>query len=238
MGSKEVQVAEWTLETELCKLSGGRNLEDALHALGIVPISEPLTSVKAVKRWVRGGAETFIFPFSVFTQNSEYRLILKACTPTPSAKPIQEILNGWVRKREILTSYGVSTPALFAARDGVILEEFIDMSLLDAFKASNNRYVLMIKLCDTILVLRQLGYSTAALLYDLRSRGTDVVVVDFGSDLGERSVSLRHARASGASIENWLAGNEIPLSKRERKMLASALECEVYDPTVTAVTLQ
>jgi hypothetical protein len=141
-------------------------------------------------------------------------LILKACVANNFALRIVETIEYWLAKRKIINDSGITTPKLFAIRDGVLLEEFIPYSLTPQFIAdSPNSMMLLSRIALTSGRLQKLAFAPIALFEDLRSRGDDVVIVDFGQDLGFPNTRL--AREEPLLLYNqmlkFLSESGIPL---------------------------
>ena len=173
------------MSKELLQLSGTKrtrggyreygNLFCALQKIHKSPIVEP---------WHRSGSETYLTTFTLSGDGPNFiQLVLKACTPTSIAIPIDKLLNRWVgRRRDLAVDVGASfVPRLFGFGNGVLLEEYISLSLHEVV---SDRAVLR-KALETFVMVRRLGYDVNLLFGDMRSRGQDVVLVDFGEDLGE-----------------------------------------------------
>jgi len=192
MGSRSVTfpTSPDDIEKELLKLAHSTQIDEAIQILRILPRGHKPFRIEVTVPWYRSGAETYLARFRVLTDGvDDYELVLKACVPSSIAVPIDQVLGSWVRRRESLSNlFGVSfVPKLFGYGEGVLLEEFIpleisekqvrDLSFVDLFSKSLTR-------------LRLLGYNCKTLLHDFRTRGTDLVLVDFGEDLGESDGNL------------------------------------------------
>lgn len=173
----------WSIEKELCKLAKKDKLPDALSALGLISSPQEDYTISSHGSWERGGAETYIFKFSIKTNSNINKYILKACVKFSPSMSIDKIIDEWVSRRNLISSFGISTPKLFYFGDGVLIEEFIPFTLKNQLKDSfNNNILYDLAYYSGILELNK--FLTIAPFSDLRSRGDDLVVIDFGEDLG------------------------------------------------------
>ena len=113
----------------------------------------------------------------------------------------------WLRRRTVLEESGISVPRLYAVGSATLIEEYIPFSLKDAFNAGNQSQKKNIagSLLQTYKELATLGFRPR-LMNDLRSRGDDVVLVDFGEDLGGRSDTVAPSPFSEETILNSIIG--------------------------------
>ncbi len=195
------------LASELRRLSHRNSLEDAVTSLGLWSGAlSPMATLRSTE-WVRGGAETYVMTFAIEDGAKIETFLIKACVPTALGRPLEAVLADWVRRRELLAAAGVAVPRLYYSGEGVLIEEYIPFLLLDRLR--NVELILAFELGRTFGVLRRLGFNPINLMGDLRSRGHDVVVVDFGEDLGdprqqnsEGRVTLKHLtkEISGAGL--------------------------------------
>jgi hypothetical protein len=177
------------LEKELCRLANCSEFEESLRSLGLISESIQQFDIRRDDAWTRGGAETYIYRFWITQpEDTEKGYILKACVPFSAYTGIDNILNEWVNRRRLLSDNRVSTPELFVYGSGEILEELIPYQLEELFtdsKTSNlQRKNLLIELARFGGILAKLGFVPVSPFQDLRSRGNDVVAIDFGQDLG------------------------------------------------------
>jgi len=177
---------DWTIERELMSLAGEQSAAPALKALKLIPSHSDRYSIGARVDWHRAGAETYQFQFHIDASpdfSAEY--LLKACVAFSPARTLEDLLDAWLARRDLLARAGVSVPRLFAAGRGVILEEFIPYSLADVFEVPRD---IDSRLWQGLAayggVLAALGFRPIEAFADLRSRGDDVVAIDFGEDLG------------------------------------------------------
>lgn len=177
----------WTLEKELCDLTGKDDISQALCHLKILYNPSEKYSFGGDKDWERGGAETYIYRFWVEHSHDNLRqeFIIKACVAYSPASPLDKILEEWIRRRTLLENNGIGTPKLFIYGKGVVIDEFIPHLFIDVIKANLNKLDSYLYLLSMYAgTLNRLGFSPIEPFSDLRSRGEDLVVVDFGEDLG------------------------------------------------------
>lgn len=178
-------MTDWTLEGELCGLAGYTSLDDALVKLGLISSKSVTFRLRPVSSsWERRGSETYCFEFVVDeSPNLRKHAMLKACVAFSPSGAVEHILETWLTRRRHLASMGVSTPVLYGYGTGILIEEFVPFTLQDALQNSDNWGTIR-SLCKYAAVLSKCGYEPISPFDDLRSRGSDVVVVDFGQDLG------------------------------------------------------
>ncbi|MHA7820265.1 MAG: hypothetical protein ACX930_11520 [Erythrobacter sp.] len=173
--------SEWTLENELVKLFEAKDISEALQQLGLNAVAAG--ELKVIKDWHRSGSETYSYVFGSVHEDDALAYRLKACVVTPGARTINEVLSDWICRRLDLASSGMAVPALYASRDGVLLEEEIPFEASDAL-LSSSRADFMASLIAGAKALWRNGFVPTNGFCDVRSRGADAVFVDFGADLG------------------------------------------------------
>lgn len=176
---------DWSLEGELCKLAGVNDFHEALEVLQLIQDQSSHIDIRRSDSWDRGGAETYTYKFWV-KENGQINkgYILKACVAY-SPLGLDSILNEWIARRRLVTDAGVLTPRLMTYGFGVILEEFIEFELRTRLLQCEELVSpLLRQVASHIGTLLKLGFSPTNVLDDLRSRGNDVVMIDFGEDLG------------------------------------------------------
>jgi hypothetical protein len=182
-------VTPWSIENDLLVVSGEEDLKSALQSLGIVARDVGWCRVRELSDWARAGAETYTYEFMVESDLGARHLIAKACVALGPGSNVGEISEEWLRRRRALSDGGVATPKLYGVTSATMIEEYIPLTLVDAFRIAADQ--LKLRLCSelgrTLGIISRLGF-LALSLHDLRSRGTDVVVVDFGQDLGPAGV--------------------------------------------------
>lgn len=175
----------------MCGLADRSSFEEALVALGL--ITKPLRhySLRIDDNWARGGAETYIYRFWLQEEGRpEQGYIMKACVSFQPGRDVQRVLLDWVERRHLLAENGVSTPILVAHGNGVLVEELVPYLLGHILSdVTVDHRTLLLELAKYIGVLCRLGFSPVDAYSDLRSRGNDVVPVDFGEDLGPPGAS-------------------------------------------------
>jgi hypothetical protein len=177
--------SKWSIEKDLIKLSKQSNLQTATIKLGLLNEGENLGNIKGAASWVLGGSETYIYPFSVISEDGLHRnFILKAVTAFSPANSLDEILAEWITRRKLLEDSGVRAPRLHFAGEGVVLEEFIPYALKDVLQRDLETDHLIHELFEYASTLSKLGFVPIAAFDDLRTDHTHIFVIDFGEDLG------------------------------------------------------
>jgi hypothetical protein len=87
-------------------------------------------------------------------------------------------------RRRVLEGSSIETPRLYAARNATVLEEYIPMTLPEALQDPSRARIVFRAILDAGAELDRLGFKGVSLFEDMRSRGSDAVLVDFGADLG------------------------------------------------------
>ena len=174
------------LETQLCAFTGRECLDDSLRQLGLAhSIQTPKITVE--QDWFRSGSETFSLYFSISDGSEKHWLVLKACVAAGSmADSVEAIAERWLQRRHYLAENGIQTPRLYAYHEALFLEEFIPFRLVDVLSANPSRE-LILEIVKIAASVGGLGFHPIGFFHDLLSRGEDVVVVDFGEDLGDIS---------------------------------------------------
>lgn len=181
----------WNLSKEICELLLSNTVPEGLLAAGIIENGDEFAGLSVVSDWHRSGAETYLLVFDVLSSNQDpKRLALKACTPSVgSGVALKVIMSAWLRRRSVLSAAGVSTPTLYGSGDGLILEEFVPLSLLEALEEQGSVPLLISDAAMALGTVQALGFRPVSILSDFRSRGSDVVMIDFGADLGDPTYS-------------------------------------------------
>ncbi|MDD5093981.1 MAG: hypothetical protein PHV74_06340 [Dehalococcoidia bacterium] len=179
--------SSWTVEDELCRVAETTNIGQALYKFGL--LNSPTTQFyldETGSKWARGGAETYIYPFSVTPEGSgKSELLIKACVAFDGGTTIENILNGWVERRKLLAANGVFAPKLYGWGHGDVIEEFLPYSVKDVLLQSIEPPSEILDLLVLYTAsLSKLGFAAISPFHDLRSHGSDVVVVDLGQDIG------------------------------------------------------
>ena len=176
---------EWTLERELCKLTGSQTESEALFQLKLLPSVSTEYQVRTDVDWERGGEETYIYRFWIRREGQESGYIIKACVTLDLERGIEGTIQEWLSRRNVLMSNDINVPHLVYAGQGLVIEELIPWSLLDRMRSNPSTITQILPLLvDYTATLSKLGFAPIDGFTDLRTRGSDVVVVDFGEDLG------------------------------------------------------
>jgi len=206
-------MAEWTLEAELCSIAGKPDLGLALNRLGLISQPGAAFAVRATgSRWERSGAETYALAFEVCEDKQPVRkAIIKACVSFAPGRSIDSIVDSWLERREIISANAVSTPTLYGRGPGVIVEEFIENEIQASLSSQPNWQTIR-DLCSYAAVLSRCGFAPISPFDDLRSRGSDIVVVDFGQDLGPPNQSTDLRPQLFSTLLNFLSSLRINLT--------------------------
>ncbi|MGW8816393.1 hypothetical protein [Gordonia terrae] len=161
-------------------------MEDAVKVLGLAASSE--FRVIEVADWYRAGSESFVYVFDLVSNDGVQRLLLKSFISGSgdTAGGFADVL----ARRKQISMAGLSTPTLYCAHRATVLEEFIPYSLREVLSRQDPGGIrpILHRIFETARVVDSLGYAPQGFLADVRSRGSDVVLVDFGSDFGSASV--------------------------------------------------
>jgi hypothetical protein len=188
----------WTLEGELRKVAERDGILEALRALGLIGPVEPLGSVETIEAWHRSGDETYSLVFAVNTSTQRNVCVMKACTAYDGQHPLAEIFADWLSRRSLLAGLAVETPRLYGVGEALVIEEHIPYLLCDALQTTSHREALLGSIGATAARLVNAGFVPLR-AHDWRSRGDDVVLVDFGQDLGPPELS--HGSEAGLLSE-------------------------------------
>lgn len=134
-----------------------------------------------VSDWHIPGSESYIMDFRVNSLQRSERLIAKACIKMCASATVQE----WVERRQAIEQANIAVPKLYSVMGPDILEEYIPQTLKQVYLESSDekKEYLHHEFFATYRKLTELGFTPVS-LHDVRSHGEDVVLVDFGSDLG------------------------------------------------------
>lgn len=140
------------------------------------------SAVTVINPWHQGGAETYVTDFKVDRgENNIEHLIAKACI---KFYPLQTMIE-WLERRMLLQENGVLFPKVIAVDGATIIEEFIPLTLKDAYAKADNeaRNQLRESYITTFKCIYGAGFNPTS-LHDVRSHGNDIVVIDVGEDIG------------------------------------------------------
>ena len=178
----------WSVEKELMQLTLKPTAEEALWELGLLPSPQSGFAVRTTGEWLRSGAETFSCDFAVETDEGKLtRCRIKACVAYSPNRSLASILDSWIQRRTLLAAAGAATPKLIAWGKGVIVEEWIPNVLKDCMTSGTPDHLwhLCRHMAETAGIIARSRFQPVSFFADLMSRGDDVVIVDFGEDLGE-----------------------------------------------------
>ncbi|MGQ0777099.1 MAG: hypothetical protein ACT4NY_22240 [Pseudonocardiales bacterium] len=215
----------WTLEGELMKLAGADEIASALTILGIIKADEEFV-LETVQDWYRSGAETYSLRFSVSNQSCQREFMMKACVAYAGGTPLNDIFASWLSRRSILEDIGVSTPRLHVAGNAVLVEEYIHQSLVDALTSGERREAILRAIGRTAGLLVSAGFVPLSAC-DWRSHGDDVVLVDFGQDLGPSGVGNGSEAGLLSEVLDNVDQAGIDLTSTELILVSAAYEASL-----------
>ncbi len=183
--SNRFAMTSWSLEKELLNLTEQKDVRSALIDLDIINEDGGEAHVTSQTiDWERSGSEVYTYRFNVRQDNKSVDCIIKACVAFSPTGTLDNILNSWINKRTLLNNYDISSPKLFGYGKGIIIEEFIPFDLQEILIQNNGLSSILSQLALYAGIIAHLGFKPIDAFKDLRSRGSDVVVIDFGEDLG------------------------------------------------------
>lgn len=167
------------------------------NTLALLDVTE-VGAIEIVHDWERLGAETYVTDFIVRRGDRDEHLIAKSCI---KFCPL-ETMGDWLTRRHTLSDNGVSVPGLFAVDRATLIEEYIPYTFKEAYSLAENEHqdTLRAAFIKTYLQITGAGFSPMS-LHDIRSRGQDAVMIDFGEDLGASSPILSCALSTVTNAE-------------------------------------
>jgi hypothetical protein len=223
-----VPATPWTLDGELCAIGGSDDLATALAALGLIPNTAAPFEVVTTQNWYQAGAETYILLFEIRRPDGVRGFVVKACVSV--GKSLKETVVDWVGRRTLLNELGVATPALVGVNGADIVEEYIPHELLDALSLTDSagRSRLLANLGRTAGLLVRAGFAPLS-AHDWRSRGDDVVLIDFGQDLGPADFATGSESGLLSELTDRIARRPIELTPAELQVMVNAYEAALTD---------
>lgn len=183
------------------------NHADPRYLLGVRTLEllaiPDISSIEVINTWHQGGGESYVADFLLTKADVTRHLLAKACIKFGPREAMAE----WLSRRSILQTCGVSTPELIVVDGATIVEEFIPHSLREAYAQADdeNREMLKSTFIDTCQRIHSAGFRPKS-LHDVRSRGSDVVVIDYGEDLGSANSNSTEQGFSQLDAEKHLRG--------------------------------
>lgn len=212
----------WTLEGELAKLAGTGELASALTILGIIDPNQEFV-IDTVQDWYRSGAETYSLRFSVSNWSRRCEFIMKACVAYGGRTSLKDIFANWLSRRSLVDSLGVSAPRLYVAGNAILVEEYIPLGLVDALASGEHREAILRSIGRTAGLLVSAGFVPLS-AHDWRSRGDDVVLIDFGQDLGPPDVGNGSEAGLLSEVLDHVDRAGIDLSPAELMLVSATYE--------------
>jgi hypothetical protein len=185
-GGPTLAIMSWSLAEELKGASGCRSVEAALRSLALCGNNHQGCSTEVVQDWHRSGSETYGLIFDVkHCDSTTTRLFLKACVAFAPESSVGETAHEWLRRREVVRRASIETPHLYSLHNAGFLEEYIPYTFEAAWRRAKRIQRRQLARAFGAVAHRLATHGFPVLsLHDVRSRGNDIVVVDFGSDLG------------------------------------------------------
>jgi hypothetical protein len=221
----------WSLEKELCDISGEESLPRAISALGLAPEGSgpySLTVVedwhgdcaeRVIDNWHHAGAESWVYVFDLSTRSQSRRLVLKSYAPDVAPRPIGEMFAEVLERRVFLAAAGARTPHLYGHHNATVLEDFIPYTLAEVLQSSDlkrNTRQIVEDVLSMAQALENLRFDAIAWIEGLLSDGEYAYMVDFGTDLG--APYTRTSRSHINQAETFLRKR---LSPSERSLLTN-----------------
>lgn len=153
-----------------------------LAQVGLIESPEIPYQFELVRDWYLPGSESYVLDFKVNpAEGTRKRVLAKACIKMCPVQTVEE----WHSRRQRVKLAGIEVPTLYSTHRADYIEEYIEMDLKTAYNSADTetRDKLESRFVETYQKLGQLGFRTVS-LHDVRSRGDDIVLIDFGSDLG------------------------------------------------------
>lgn len=176
---------------EVVEMGEAADFPSAVSRMGLIEPNATVTGIECDQdKWTRIGGETYglSFTFRTNTGQSSHFILKAAATMFPESK-----MQASLERREHLGQHGIRVPKLWGRGNAMILEEFIEDDIYDA--AAFNMGETLKQSAAIFGTLSRLGYRPLerGIMRDLRWDGENLVMIDFGSDLGAPD----EARAGG-----------------------------------------
>jgi hypothetical protein len=219
-----MSASSWTLNAELQNLAGQDDLSDWLRSIRLIGQQDALLRLETTRDWHRSGAETYSLLFAAVTAAGQrHEFFMKACVSYGAGVALKEIFAEWLSRRSLVRELGVGTPRLYATGPALLVEEYITYELSEAVARPGQHQKLLRSIGATAGLLIRAGFSPIS-AHDWRSRGDDVVLVDFGQDLGPAGLSLGSESGLLSEIIDNLLGAGVELSSSDLQLVGSAYE--------------
>lgn len=216
--------SSWTLAGELRQLSGANDLDSWLYSLELIKLGDTVATLETVRDWYRSGAETYGLHFAVVTSGGDRQdCFMKACVAYAAGIPLAEIFAEWLRRRNQVSELGVDTPRLYGIGTAILVEEFVPYTLSEALARATDRTGILRSLASTTARLVNAGFMPVS-AHDWRSRGQDVVLIDFGQDLGPAGIGAGFESGLLSEVIDNLANDGIRLSTANLRLIGSVYE--------------
>jgi hypothetical protein len=159
-----------------------------LAEVGMINSADTSYDIKLINEWNSLGSETYVMDFLVRAESRTVHAMAKACIKFFA----KETMDDWVARRSIIEEAGISVPKLYSVQKATLIEEYIPYSFKEAHSRADRseQEHLAEQFKCTFSTLLDLGFNPIS-LHDIRSRGDDAVIIDFGFDLGGPSENIR-----------------------------------------------
>lgn len=179
--------------------------DEVLDLLGVIDLS----MMRVLNQWDDLGSETLVSDFMIYSdENKPIHLIAKKCIKNYPECTV----NSWLRRRDVLSEHGVLFPNIYAldSARGLWIEEFIPYSFEEAYIAATpyGQDSLESGLHQLYVRISNAGFNiNVPGLHDLRSHGTDIVMIDTGMDIGgQKTVCGPNIEVSARRSVVWNLG--------------------------------
>ena len=182
-------------------------LEKGLRLLCILPQNALLIMYRDITEWTVGGAETYISVFEI-----EYEMDGLFHKETIIAKAVV-VLGGitergheWIERSQRLHLYNVMTPKTYTFWAGTFFQQYIEHGFVTYFECCSD--AVKQKLATQLLALANgidnAGFTPISFISDLRTNGTNLYIVDVGSDLGHFHMPPKKKKCAYSQAYQWL----------------------------------
>lgn len=167
-------------------------LEDGCKAVGLLANDETLLSFEDDTDWTRGGSETYISSLVLQCVASDSTVIKRKVIGKAYAgmglgiSPEERVII-WQKRAQRLKASGAVVSKVYGVSKGIIYTDFIETLFVDYLRDNDNSTTwewAAHKLSLLSNILDDLKVYAITLLYDLRTDGREIYIVDFGEDIG------------------------------------------------------
>jgi hypothetical protein len=209
---------------EICDIAAEEDVSTALLRLGVISFAELPYRADVTRDWYRSGQESYSALLEVEQLGVAERLIVKACTAFGD-RPLTVLFDEMLWRRSICDQAGISTPKLFGVGRATLVEEWVPYNAFEQLqqRAPGRRRDLLSALGSTAALLAKLGFVPLK-VGDWRSRADDVVLIDFGQDLGPAGIGGQTEGDVLPEVLGTISSLDISLTPVEYRLLGEAYE--------------